>query len=202
MSVSIVSGVTSDLATIDPVSKALRVTHYDTAGNSLAPKPTYRASTAVVFVAVAGTAPFFAIYGSATKTVRIKRIVISGFTLTAVGYINTNVAKYSTAPTGGTATALTPVPLDSNDAASTISLCSVYTAAPTAGTKVGDLSSRRSLGQATTAAAAGIPEEIEFKIDPDEGIVLRGTTQGVCLYFSTAPATAVTLAITVEYTEE
>jgi len=195
------SGATSDQLTIDATSKAARVTLYDEAGNNLSPRDTYRASTTAVFAAAAGTAPFFALYGSATKTIKVKKVVISGLTLTAVAYLNLNIAKYSTAISAGTATALTAVPLDSNDAASTVSLVNVYTAAPTAGTKVGDLTTRRNLGQATTAAAAGIPEEIIFDFN-DFPVVLRGTAQGIAAYFTGAPASAVSMALTVVWTEE
>lgn len=195
------SGASSDQLTIDPTSKAARVTLYDEDGNNLSPRDTYRASTAAVFAAAAGTAPFFALYGSATKTIKIKRIVISGVTLTAVAYLNINIGKYSTAITGGTATALTQTPLDSNSPAATPSLVNVYTAAPTAGTKVGDVSTRRHLGQATTAAAAGIPEEIIFDFN-DFPVVLRGTTQGIAAYFTGAPASAVSMALTVVWSEE
>lgn len=169
-------------------------------------KVTYRAATAAVLVtATTVSVPFFLIQGSATKTIRVQSIIISGLTLTAVAYVNIGVAKYSTAATAGTATALTKVPVDSNSAAATANLVQVYTAAPTRGTLVGYISARRNLGQATTAAAAGIPEDIHFDFsDGKDGTtaILRGTAEGIGLEFLVAPASAVSMLLRVEWIEE
>jgi hypothetical protein len=167
-------------------------------------RATYRAATTTNVVAAAGAAMFFVITGSGTKTIKVKKIGFGGATLTAVAYNSVVVEKWSTAPTGGTATTLTQVPLDSNFAAGTATLCQVYTAAPTEGTLVGTIAAARDLFQATTAAAAGIPvtREFEFGKEESEQVVLRGSAQGVSLAFGAAPATAVTLAVWVEWTEE
>ena len=205
MSVAILGGTSGVEADVDSSTKALKVIQLASDGVVQEPKATYRAATTARFAAAAGTAPFFLIYGSATKTIRIQRIRVCAPVLTAVQYLGINVAKYSTASSGGTATALTQTPTDSSVAAATASLCSVYTAAPTAGTKVGDLASRALLGQATTAAAGGIPQDCEFDfrtILSQEEIYLRGTTQGVGVYFNAAPASAVTISVEVEWTEE
>lgn len=174
------------------------------------PKSTYRATTATaqagVVVAAASVAPFACIYGSSTKTVIVQRMYVSGGTLTAVAYASYVAAKYSTAVTGGTAQALTATPMDSNSAASSVTNLNVYTAAPTAGTLVGTISAKRTLLQSTTAAAAGIPDIVEFDFrtigSETSGIYLRGTGQGVCLNFGAAPATAVTVSLSLEWTEQ
>ena len=173
-----------------------------------APKSTYRAATtganAGQVVVAASAAPFFCLQGSATKTVAVQRIYLSGANLTAVAYASYVVQKYSTAVTAGTATALTAVPLDSNSAASTASLVNVYTAAPTAGTLVGAVAAKKTLLQATTAAAGGVPDVIDFdwRTQGENGpVILRGTAQGLCVLFGAAPASAVTLALAVEWTE-
>jgi hypothetical protein len=173
-----------------------------------APKATYRASTSASgqVVAAASAAPFFCMQGSATKTVIFQRAYLSGANLTAVAYASYAIGKYSTAVTAGTATALTAVPLDSNSPASSVSLLNVYTAAPTAGTLVGVVSVKKTLLQATTAAAGGIPDVIEFDFrtlgGESSGLDLRGVAQGVCIFFAVAPATAVTLSLAVEWTEQ
>jgi hypothetical protein len=200
------SGATSDELTVDPTSKAARTSTYDSGGVYIGPKATYRAAVLATVVAAAGAAMFFVISGSGTKTIRVQRIRFSGTTLTAVAY-NTIVAeKWSTAPTAGTATVLTMVPLDSVSSAATAALCQVYTAAPTEGTLVGTLTAVRIMMQATTAAAAGIPDvvDLDFRGMGGEttGVVLRGTGQALSLAFGAAPATAVTLAVEVEWTEE
>jgi hypothetical protein len=169
-------------------------------------KRTYRASAAAVFAAPAGTTPFFIMEGSATQTIRIQRIRISGLTLTAVAYLAVVLSKYSSVSSGGTPVVLTQVPVDATDAAGTSAKCSVYTAAPTAGSLVGALASIRVLGQATTAAAAGIPEvEISFDyrtVGEADCPTLRGVAQGIALGFAAAPASAVTMTLEVEWTEE
>lgn len=200
------SGASTDQLTIDPTSKAGRISVYDSLGTYSGPKATYRAAVTSTFNAAAGAAVFFVIQGSSTKTVRVQRIRISGLALTAVAYVNVVAEKYSTAPSGGTPAALVLVPLDSNSAASTVSLCNVYTAAPTEGTLVGTITSVRVLMQAATPAAGGVPDiiDLEFRNLGGEttGVVLRGTAQGLGLAFGTAPATAVTLSLEIEWTEE
>jgi hypothetical protein len=127
-------------------------------------------------------------------------------TLTAVAYHNVCVEKWSTAPTGGTATALVKVPLDSLSAASTANLCQIYTAAPTEGTLVGTIGAQRFLAVATTANAAGTPPYPliwDFRnVGESSGVYLRGTAQCISLAFCTAPASAVTVSVEVEWTEE
>lgn len=200
------SGASSDNLTVDPTSKAARVTLYDAAGNLVAQKRTYRAATTAVLVpAVTVNVPWLVVRGSATQTMRLQRIQISGLTLTAVAYLHVNVAKYSTSASGGTSSALTQVPLDSNSAAGTSAGISVYTAIPTAGNKVGDISSKRFMGQATTAAAAGIPDIVDFdfrNLGEQSSVVIRGTSQEVGMYWQTAPATTVSMLLEVEWTEE
>lgn len=198
------SGASTDLLTIDPTSKAARVTVYDTLGNNRGVKRTYRASTATGFTVASSTAPFFMIQGSSTATIRIQRITISGVLIAAVAYAIIEVAKYSTAVSAGTPVALTPVPMDSNSAASTSSLINVYTAAPTAGTLVGVMESRRILVQSTTPAAGGVPDQYTFDFrntGEAESLVLRGTAQGVGLNFDAAALNQIG-AIMIEYTEE
>ena len=149
--------------------------------------------------------PWFLIEGSASKTVTVKRIAVSGATLTAVAYLAVNVCKFSTAASGGTATSAPMVPLDSTSPAATAAFVKYYTAIPTAGTIVGSVATNRVLAQATTAAAAGLPRDYVFDfadIPGSSGIVLRGTGQGLGLIWPSAPATAVTLSVDIEWTEE
>src|SRR5688572_24849331 len=205
MAAIIRSGASTDQLTIDATSKAARVTLYNSDGTYNGEKQTYRAASLDPFVAAVTTdVPWFLIEGSATKTVTVKRIAVSGMTLTAVAYLTVNVTKHSTAASGGTSTAAVVVPVDSTFAAGTATVKS-YTVGPTPGTLVGTLATNRSLAQATTAAAAGLPRDwlFDFGDMPEtRGIVLRGTAQGLALVWATAPATAVTLAVDVEWTEE
>ena len=198
------SGATSDQLTIDATSKAARVTLYDTDGNSLAQASTYRGATnSTVVAAASATAPFFVIYGSASKTLRIQRIRISGPTNVTLAYQGFDIIKYSTAPSGGTAVALTQVPLDSTDAAATASLCQVYTAAPTAGTPVGNIGSARIVNKSATVVDGSEASVLEwdFRGQGRSGEpTLHGTAQGVGVELHVATAT--TVSIEVEWTEE
>ena len=168
-------------------------------------KQTYQASTIIPLVAaVTINVPFFNIIGSATKTVTVKRIVVSGMTLTAVGYFTINVEKLSTASSAGTSTTLVATALDTNNAAVT-AVVKAYTAAPTKGTLVGTLRSWRALWQATTTAAAGITDYYHFDfgdVSGSGGVVLRGVAQELALTFPVVLASAGTLSISVEWTEE
>jgi hypothetical protein len=199
------SGATSDQLTVDATSKAARVTLYNTDGTNSSKKRTYRASTIIpLAAAVTVNVPIFNIIGSATATIIIKRIRVSGMTLTAVGYFTINVEKLSTASSGGTSSTLTMVPLDSNDSAASATV-KAYTAAPTKGNLVGTVSTWRSLWQATTAAAAGVTVEHIFTYGDmyeTKGIHLRGVAQEIALTFPVVLASAGALAIDIEWTEE
>lgn len=192
--------------TIDPVSKAGRVSVYDKYGVYRGPKPTYGAATPSTLVAAAGSAMFFVMQASATKTIRLQRLRVSGFTLSAVEYLTVVAEKWSTAPTGGTATALSQVPFDAADGAGTAALCQVYTAAPTEGTLVGTLASQRFLAQAG-AVAAGLPGIVLFDWSHRGGEPLAptlrvNTNDCISLAFGAAPASAVTCAVEALWTEE
>lgn len=206
MAVEIKSGASSNIATVDTTSLALRVTQYNNDGTYGGEKATYRAGSLASFVAaVTASVPFFLIEGSATKTITVKRIAVSGMTLTAVQYLAINVGKFSTAASGGTSTSAPLVPMDSASAAATASAVRYYTAAPTAGTLLGTVATSRVLAQATTAAAAGLPRDFLFDFGDmreTKGIILRGTAQGCGLFWPTAPASAVTLSVDIEWTEE
>lgn len=205
MAIELKSGAASDLATVDPTSKALRVTTYNPDGTANAEKATYRASTIVpLAAAVTVNVPFFNILGSATKTITVKRITVSGMTLTAVGYFTINVEKLSTASSGGTSTTPVTVSLDSTNAAAT-AVVRAYTAAPTKGVLVGIIASWRALWQATTPAAAGVTDYFTFNFGDmreTKGVILRGVAQEIALTFPVVLASVGTLAIDIEWTEE
>jgi len=200
------SGATSDNLTIDPISKASRVTLYSIDGTCNGQKSTYRASTLIPFVpAVTINIPWFLIEGSTTKTITVKRIAVSGATLTAVAYLAVNVVKFSTAASGGTATSAPMVPMDSTFAAPTAAFVKYYTAVPTPGTIVGSIATNRCLFQATVAAAAGLTRDYVFDfgdMPETKGIVIRGVAQGVGLIWPVVPASTPTIAVDIEWTEE
>jgi hypothetical protein len=161
----------------------------------------YRAATAATVVVAASAASFFVIAGSASKTIRVRNVVVTGATLTTLAAGSIEAKKWSTALTVGTATALTKVPMDSADAAATANLCQVYTAAPTDGTLVGRVGCRRVILKSSTIVDGMEACNLVFDFGP-RGIVLRGTAETLTLAFGAAPASAVTLAVEVEWSEE
>jgi len=204
MAVTIKSGATSDEATVDPTSKAVRVTMYDPDGTVLSSiQNTYRAATdPTVAAAASNTAPFFVFYGSGTTTIFVRKIRISGPTTGTLAIQGFTVRKYSTQPSAGTPVALTQIPSDSAFPAPTAALCQVYTAAPTAGTSIGAIASLRMLNKSTTAVDGSEMTEHTFifgEAEDSSPLVLRGVNQGIGVLLHIATATTVSVAI--EWTE-
>ena len=197
------SGASSDLLTIDPTSKAARVSLYDSRGAEIGQKRTYSAATTLKTATAAGTGVFFEICGSGTTTVRVHRIGIAGTVATAAVYGDLELKKYSAQTTGGTATALTPTPHDSTSAAATVARVNYYTVLATAGTLVGTVWSETRFFP-ITGTIVHMNHTIPFywRDQETEGIVLRGTTQCLGANFGTTTTNAPTLTVTVVWTEE
>jgi hypothetical protein len=138
--------------------------------------------------------------GSGTKTIRVTRVEVSLSTSGTAAIESITLAKRSTADTGGTSSAMSTVPHDSNFSAATAAPLS-YTVAPTAGTLVGQV--RGVLFNDQTAAIPGSGTWLwEFGTRPGaSAIVLRGTAQQLCVNLGTAVATQ-TAQVSFEWTEE
>lgn len=116
--------------------------------------------------------------GSATKTIYITKVIISGVQTTA-SLNDILLVKRSTADTGGTSTAQTAVPHDSADAAAS-GIVLAYTANPAAlGTLVGSF--RRGYVPVSSAATV-VPAIVVFDFgDKGKPIVLRGIAQQIAI---------------------
>jgi hypothetical protein len=170
-------------------------------------KRTYRAATLTYLQTGGATnAMFFVISGSSTQVVTVQRVRATGFTTVGGEYGEVVCEKWSTAPSGGTATALTQVSLDSNNAAPTVNLCQVYTAPPTEGTLVGTIGVRRDMFQPIAVNVASplmCDLEWDFRNEGENhGVVLRGTAQCLSLAAGTLPSSAFLVSVEVEWTEE
>ena len=154
--------------------------------------PTY--SAAASFTPASGV--LSQVCGSATKTVHLKQIIIAG-TASSAGTLVLNVIKKSTAPSGGTGTAVTPVSVDDVDAASGASF-KYYTAAPTAGTAIGTVASF-SLGFPTTAGYQ-IPAIFQDASNT-KPLTLRGAAECAELQTSSSALTGGNIQVTVTWTE-
>lgn len=165
--------------------------------------PTYNASSNFT-PAVTVSRDFWNVHGSASKTIYITQITVSG-NATATSYAHFTLIKRSAATTGGTSTTQTDIPLDSSDAAGTATVKS-YTAVATEGASVGVLQYRSLILPITAATATQFPieQEIIFDYAVTAGlkpITLRGTAQNIALQpRATLPAGTV-LNVSVEWYE-
>jgi hypothetical protein len=171
-----------------------------TAINTEGTKQTY--SCGILATAVAATATdFFTIRGSASKTIRITRISLSGIA-TANTSASIELLKYSVAFSGGTPVAGTAVPHDSRNAAATAAIAT-YTANPTVGTTlVGIL--RVFTKTFNTAATSSVTEDtttLDFTNRNEQGIVLRGLNEYVALNLAGVTVTGGVVNVDVTWTE-
>jgi hypothetical protein len=140
---------------------------------------TFRASATFTPYATSAIA-LFQIKGSATKTVRVKRVLVSG-AATALADTLFRMTLLSASGTGGTAVTPTIAKLDSASSTATAVVTHWTTAAQSAGTVTSVLSHwRQFIATVTTPATAYTnPQQVVF---PEAGmlgqaIVLRGTSE-------------------------
>lgn len=143
----------------------------------------------------------FTITGSGTKTIQVRKIMISG---TNSGNTNAliQVIKRSSADSGGTSTTATNVPIDSTNAAATATVKS-YTVNPTLGTAVGTIDSFYCYFP--TLASTNVTKicEINYGTLRDQAVYLRGTSEQLTVNLNGITLGSVTqLSIKVEWTEE
>jgi hypothetical protein len=191
------SGASSDNLTIDPTSKAARVTLYDAAGRAITfqSKPTFFAAN--TFTPPATPTDMVTIYGSASKTIRVVSFII-GTTNTAAGSQQFFLIRRSSTNTAGTFVAGTAIQADTTDAAPTATV-GHYTANPSSlGTTVGNINIKRVASPAAVPASfAGIAQEAGVDMLSnmansmlDKPVTLAGTAQGLCLNFNSAALVA------------
>ncbi len=206
---TIKSGASSDVLTIDPVSKAGRVTLYDATGRELSPhsKKTYSASA--TFTPAATPNDLMTIFGSASRTVRVISLKF-GATNTAAGSQQYFLHKKSALPTGGVHVLAAMVPLDSNNGGATATMVGHYTTDPTAGTSLGTINTVRVASPAPVPASfAGIVQSATYEmlpVDPwgmAQPVTLRGIAEGLAVNFNDVALVAgQTHLYTVVWTEE
>lgn len=160
---------------------------------------TYSAGAAS-YTGYANPTDFFAISGAAGKTISIINIRLSGYA-TANNNIPVALVKRSTANTGGTPTAVTKVPLDSNFRPSSASVVT-YAAAPTTGTLVGNLCACQ-VELPATSGVGGTLMEWRFNTLGGSPLVLRDANEMVAInaYGVSFPA-GTNLNITVTWIEQ
>jgi len=165
-------------------------------------KSTYSACVSD-FAPVVTPTDIISIFGSATKTIRITYVGISG-TRTAATQTEFRLIKRSSANSGGAPppTALTKVTHDSNNIAASAAVNS-YAANPTLGTTVGSVRTQKVTLQVTASASAMTGVEFTFGNRPGaQAIVLRGTAEGLCINLGGTTMAGGALDIIIEWTEE
>ena len=202
------SGATSDNWTIDPTSKAGRVTQYDTTGRLIAlqTKATYGVST-TPFTPPATPTDMATLTGSGSKTIYVYGVTIAT-TQTTAGVNRIYLIKRSAANTGGTSAAPTIVPYDSGSAGATATALS-YTVNPGAlGAAVGNIAV---MNVNSPILATGITYgqgcvDMYARTTPftlDTPIILRGTTQVLAVNFNGAALPAgLSVIVNFIWTEE
>lgn len=159
--------------------------------------PTYSGATSSL--AVAGAGDVYCIQGSATKTVKVKRIGISGIASSAV-VIDAEISVRSTIDAGGTGQVITLVPSDPGNAAGSAAI-ETYTANPTQGTIVGPVRSMKVALPTSAGSGDQSVAQFDFTRYWDQPLILRAATQAACLSVSTVGAGG-SLDIDSEHTEE
>ena len=172
------------------------------------PKATYSAGFTGLVPAASAT-DVVCLAGSATKTVKVTKIVLGGTAGTLVT-LPVLLTKKATADSGGTAAGTTAnpantiTPLDSQFPTATAVPIS-YTANPTINAAGTILAARTLTLPVTSAGVASIPTVWDFGAGNSNllsPIVLRGAAQQICLNFSAVSVSSGLLAGYLEWTEE
>lgn len=162
-------------------------------------RPTYAAGASFTFPQT-GAGDAACLVGSATKTIRLTKVRVSGTDTTAQSAVM-NLVKRTVASTGGTATQPSIGSYDSVNGAAT-AVMNAYTIVNTPGAGVTINSGLVNLLAATTATSV-----LEQTYAPqnflDQQLTLRGVAQSFCVNFPNALSTAAAaLNVTFEWTEQ
>ena len=138
------------------------------------------ASAGVLTAPAATPTDLVVLNGSATKTIRVKRITVTGSATTA-GSMEVLLKKHTVANTGGTkATAPDVVKLDSADGAATC-VVDLYTANPTIDSTA-KLMAVRALNMGVAGANGAV--EFDFTNADNKGILIKGAAQALAINFN------------------
>lgn len=160
-------------------------------------KPTYSATT--ILTPFGGATDVCSISGSATKTVKVRRIIFAGVA-SAVQTQPVAIIKRSTANTNGGGYSIAKVSYDSSNAASTVGTAEAWTTDPTLGTTVGTLAD---LYVQWANATTGLGSVTTFTFGQlGQPIVLRGVAQSAAVNLGGVNYTSPTISCTFEWTEE
>lgn len=159
----------------------------------------YSSSIAGLTVANSGT-DFATVTGASGSVIRILRVIISGIA-TAATSATVNVIRRTTANTGGTASAVTPVVQDGSEASA--ATVQSYTANPTLGTATAPGGTMKTLTVPLgTASAPQAPVILDFMANGITPPTLRKATDVFALNFNAVTVAGNSLNITIEHDEQ
>jgi hypothetical protein len=159
-----------------------------------ATRRTYRGAISVTLAALA--TDFFDIFGSAASTVVVRKLRVNGVQ-TAAGKPEVHAIKRGAASTGGTAVAMTAVPLDSASAAAGAAPNGYSANRSALGAAVGTIARRY---VPLTPAATAFADGTEFDFGP-AGVTLRGIAEGLALNLGGVTVTGGVVDIEAEWEE-
>lgn len=167
------------------------------------PRKTF--TTSFQLVAATNATAFVTITAAATGTtraLRLKKVRIGNATLTAAAALRIGLRKYTSQPTGGTSTNPAIAALRTGPETPT-AVINAYTVAPTGGLAGGVTISEYNIAALATGAT-GVSNEIveDFDSDRVELPAAIGSTECLGLAFLASPATAVTMTISLTFTED
>ena len=161
--------------------------------------PVYQPVYSITLVGITPvTTDLVTLQGSASKTIAIKHVLVSGKSTSGGASCDVSIMKRTAADSGGTK-GTTPVitQFDSTDAAPTATPA-YYTAAPTVGT--GTVIEDRILNKGAAGSAGLI--DVTFSNRNDKQLKLHGTSEFMALYFNSATVTTGDLvSVTIEFEE-
>lgn len=194
---SLVTGVLVSQAQVPGINSTLNSV-FTLAYDNSSMKPTYSAS-APQFATAASATDICILNGSATKTVKVRRIMV-GLWGSAVVTEPVSIVLRSAANTAGTGAVVAGVSYDSSNSAATAQAES-WTANPTLGTLTGLIADLPdTIGLSSSAGA--VPTESYTFGELGQPIVLRGTAQGVAVNLSGITIAGGQATCFFEWTEE
>ena len=157
---------------------------------------TYSAS-AVGFASATTATDVWNITGSASKTIRVHTIIVTGSTTSGSPIkVNVQLIKRSTVDTAGTSVANAAVPHDSASAAATATV-KHYTANPTLGTAVGPVRA----AQVAFNQGGITGGDITWEFTRGQPLLLKTVNEQLCVNFSSTTVTGAIICIHVEWSE-
>jgi hypothetical protein len=163
--------------------------------------PTYGTAAGPSVAASAVGVPTFWVRGSATKTLRIKRIILSAAssgTTAAAFSASISRASGSTAYSGASVSAGTPAQFDINDPAASGTVGANNGGTVTGGPTIGNVLRYAFFDPSTTVL--GGPIEFDFS-SGGKSLVLRGTSDWIVITCSNSSASATALQVMADWTE-